>query len=165
MLTPLIAAAAALASALPSGSTSTYTTLDLKRCTVLERGTEDDWSVWRCPGYRGVPLIVESGDGRHDIDAGTRDKDGHWSSPFDDIPARVEWRVDRGRPFAIIYRLTVATPERPRTSRLLVETIGRPGRPGCRVADIPGSARDANARARRAADRIRAKTATCLSAP
>lgn len=53
MLTLLTAAVA-----LASGATSAYTTLDLKRCVVLERGTEDDWSVWRCPGYRGIPLIV-----------------------------------------------------------------------------------------------------------
>lgn len=142
--------------------TSAYSGLDLKRCKLLERGTEGEWAVWRCPGYGGVPLIVESGDGRHDIDAGVPDNEDHWSAPFDDIPARVEWRLDRGKPFAIIYRLTVATPERPRTSRLLVETIGRTGRPGCRVADIPGSAPDANARARRAADRILARTARCL---
>ena len=151
----LLTAAAALA-------TSAYTTLDLKRCKVLERATEGEWSVHRCLGHRGVPLIVQAGDGRHDIDAGVADKDDLWSSPFDDIPARVEWRLTRGKPFAIIYRLTVATPERPRTSRLLVETIGRPGRPGCRVADIPGSAPGANARARAAADKVLAKTATCL---
>lgn len=145
--------------------TSAYSGLDLKRCKLLERGTEGGWAVWRCPGYKGVPLIVESGDGRHDFDAGVPDQEDHWSSPFDDIPARVEWRLDRGKPFAIIYRLTVATPKRPRTSRLLVETIGRRGRPGCGIADIPGHAPDANAVARRAADHILVRTARCLPKP
>ena len=158
-----LVASAAAAPARGPAITSAYTNLDLDRCKQLERSDEGDSSVWRCPGYAGVPLFVESGDGRFDVDAGTIDKDEHWSAPFDDIPARVEWRLTGGKPFALIYRLTVATPEAPRTSRLLVETIGRGLTPGCRVADIPGAAPAANLLARQAADKIIAKTATCLS--
>ena len=143
--------------------TSAYTKLDLDRCTRIEHSSEGEWAVWRCAGVGGVSLYVESGDGRFDIDAGTRDKDNLWSGPFDDIPAKVEWRLRGGKPFALIYRLTIATPEAPRTSRLLVETIGRGNKPGCRVADIPGATPNSNQLARLAADKILAKTATCLS--
>lgn len=169
----LLAGAALAAIALASGATSApakrpvitsaYTALNLDRCTKLEHSAEGDWSVWRCPGIAGVPIYIESGDGRYDIDAGTRDKDELWSGPFDDIPAQVEWRLRGGRPFALIYRLTIATPEHPRTSRLLVEKIGRGSVPGCRTADIPGATPDANNVARQTADRIVEGRATCLS--
>lgn len=165
------AALAAIAAADPAAAapakrpviTSAYTDLNLDRCTKLEHSAEGDWSVWRCPGIAGVPIFIESGDGRYDIDAGTRDKDELWSGPFDAIPARVEWRLRGGKPFALIYRLTIATPEHPRTSRLLVEKVGRGSTPGCRTADIPGATPDANVVARQAADRIARGGATCLS--
>lgn len=160
------AALATIAAAAPAKGpviTSAYTDLNLDRCKQLERGEEGDWAVWRCPGIAGVSIYIESGDGRYDIDAGTRDKDDLWSGPFDDIPKRVEWRLKSGKPFALIYRLTIATPEHPRTSRLLVEKVGRGSTPGCRTADIPGATPDANIVARQAADRILTKTTTCLS--
>ena len=157
------AAFAATAPAKAPAITSAYTDLNLDLCKKLEHSEEGDWSVWRCPGIAGVSIYIESGDGRYDIDAGTRDKDELWSGPFDDIPARVEWRLSGGKPFALIYRLTIATPEHPRTSRLLVEKVGRGSIPGCRTADIPGATPDANAVARRMADKILAKTAACLS--
>lgn len=160
------AALATIAAAAPAKGpaiTSAYTDLNLDRCKQLEHGEEGDWSVWRCPGIAGVSIYIESGDGRYDIDAGTRDKDELWSGPFDDIQKRVEWRLKGGKPFALIYRLTIATPEPPRTSRLLVEKVGRGSAPGCRTADIPGATPDANRVARQAADDILTKTATCLS--
>lgn len=160
-----IAALVASAAAQAKGPaiTSAYTDLNLDRCKQLERGEEGDSAVWRCPGLRGVAIYIESGDGRYDIDAGTRDKDELWSGPFDDIPARVEWRLKSGKPFALIYRLTVVTPGLPRTSRLLVEKVGRGSIPGCRTADIPGATPDANLVARKAADRIAQGRVKCLS--
>ena len=161
-----IVALAVIAAAAPAKGpaiTSVYTNLNLDRCTQIERIEEGDWSVWRCPGFGGVALFIESGDLRYDIDAGTRDKDELWSGPFDDIPARVEWRLKGGKPFALIYRLTITTPEHPRTSHLLVEKVGRGSTPGCRTADIPGATPDANTVARQAADRIAQGRVKCLS--
>lgn len=159
----LLATVAAAAPAKGPVITSAYTELNLDRCKKLEHSEEGDWSVWRCPGIAGVSIYIESGDGRYDIDAGTRDKDELWSGPFDDIPTRVEWRLKSGKPFALIYRLTIATPEHPRTSRLLVEKVGRGSTPGCRTADIPGATPDANIVARQAADRIAQGRVKCLS--
>jgi hypothetical protein len=142
--------------------TSAYTRLDLGRCTQIERIEEGSSAVWRCPGYAGVPLYVETGDERFDLDAGTRDQDALWSETFDTLPTMVEWRLSGGKPFAIIYRLTVANPDRPKTSRLLVESIGRRAKFGCRIADIAGATARANAVARRAATKILNATATCI---
>jgi hypothetical protein len=146
----------------PSSVTSAYTKLDLDRCTLVETDEVGSFANYRCPGIRGVPLIVEVGDDRYDLDAGVADRDELWGQTFDEPGTSVEWRLQRGRPFALIYRLTGTNPERPRTSRLLVETIGRPGKPGCRVAEIAGSAPNANQAARDAAAKILAGTARCL---
>ena len=140
----LLIALAAMASAAPAAPavTSAYTKVDLERCKEIERRDEEASSaVWRCSGYRGVPFYVELGDERIDIDAGLRDKDELWSNTFDQTPATVEWRLNGGKPFAIIYRLTVSNSDRPKTSRLIVETIGR--RDQARLPDRRHSRRDA----------------------
>ena len=115
----------------------------------------------RCKGYAGVPLFVQNGDDRYDVDAGREDADEFWSDSFDYPGATVEWRIARGKPFAIIYRLDNANPDNPKWSRLIVETVGGP-KPGCRVASIDGRARDANVQARRATDLILSGPLRCL---
>ena len=133
--------------------TSAYTDLNLRRCRSLTYQQEGESASWRCPGYRGVPLFVLTGDGRYDIDAG-RDN-GTWESvpPFNDFGPRVEWRLRGGRPFAIIYRLSLAQDENSEWSRsvLGVETVGG-NRPGCLIAWVDAATPDANAVARREAD-------------
>ena len=110
-----------------------------------------------------VPLFVQNGDERYDVDAGAADDDAIWSATFDYPGRTVEWRLRQGRPFAIIYRLVPANPEaRGVVSTLMVETVGTKAHPGCRVAMIAGSAKDANARSRAAADRILLARPPCL---
>lgn len=148
--------AGALACSAPAAAqprtTSAYTPLDLDRCRVLSRVEEGASVVWRCPGHGGVPLFVLSGDERYDLDAGI--DNGTWESrqEFSSPPRRVEWRLRGGRPFAIIYRLTLTADDGGGTI-LVVETVGRPGAPGCEIALIHGSVPNANAVARRHADR------------
>ena len=142
--------------------TSAYTTLNLDRCAPLDRGDTPEWAEWRCAGYRGIALFVQNGDDRYDVDAGVADKDEIWANTFDYPGKTVEWRISAGSPFAIIYRLLPANPDAPRVSTLVVETIGVRGKPGCRVAMIPGSAKNANLQARVAADRILRSRPPCL---
>lgn len=131
---------------------SVYTPLDLAACEMIEAIPEGESARRRCPGFAGVPLFVNAGDGRFDVDAGV-DNDNFESLPnLNDLGARVEWRHTGGRPFAIIYRLSNADAERPASSTLIVETIGRVGSPGCEVGRIDGALADANARARAMAD-------------
>jgi hypothetical protein len=142
--------------------TSAYTTLNLDRCAPLDRGDAPEWAERRCAGYRGISLFVQNGDDRYDVDAGVADKDEIWANTFDYPGKTVEWRISAGKPFAIIYRLLPANPDAPQVSTLVVETIGVGGKPGCRVAMIPGSAKNANAQARAAADRILRARPPCL---
>jgi hypothetical protein len=153
----LILLAAAAAAVQP---TSAYANVDLDRCRVVSQVEEGASVTWRCAGYGGIPLFVLSGDDRFDVDAGV--DNGVWESPgrFSSPPTRVEWRLRGRRPFAIIYRLTLSGYQEPTTSVLAVETIGRPGAPGCVIAWIPGSMPNANAVARARAD-IRAARFRC----
>ena len=147
-----VLAAAALAAAPPPASR--YTMLDLGRCRVLERIAEGESIRLRCPGLGAIPLFVNEGDGRSEIDAGY--DDGEWESlaPFNTLGDRVEWRLSGGHPFAIIYRLRFSASETaPAGSALIVEAIGRRGAPGCRLGMVDGALPDANARARALADR------------
>ncbi len=150
----------------PAAITSADTKLDLAKCTTIHESYEAGLSAtWKCPGYAGIPLFVELGDERFDLDAGQLDHDGLWSDTFDNPPTTVEWRLKGGKPFAIIYRLSVANPDAPKSSRLKVETIGDlkdPAKFGCRIADIEANDPDANKTARDIADLIPKGEATCI---
>jgi hypothetical protein len=157
MIIPLLA----LAAFAPAQATdSVYTELNLDRCRTLEVIEEGESVRRRCPGLGAVPLFVNAGDGRFDVDAGV--DNGVWESlaAFNEIGPRIEWRRAGGRPFAIIYRLRLTGPEHPPGSTLIVETIGRRGAPGCQVAAVDGALPDANVRARAIADR-QARTFRC----
>jgi hypothetical protein len=134
-------------------ATSAYTDLNLKRCTVSRSIPNEGASTdWRCPGYRGIPLLVAEDDLRFDIDAGVATADFETASRFNFPRPRIEWRLRGGQPVAIIYRLVLSWNDLPKRTILGVETIGQRGRPGCLVAWVAASAPDANAAARQQAD-------------
>ena len=140
--------------------TSSYTPLDLDNCEIVSvaHAGEGDWTHRRCR-RGGVELFVSEDDARFDIDAGV--DNGEWESAaaLNELGPQLEWRSEGGRPFALIYRYTMQEAMPGGRSMLAVESIGRPGRPGCLVALIratPG----ANVRARRIAD-TRARSFRC----
>jgi hypothetical protein len=158
---PLLALAAlAPAPAAAQATSSVYTELNLHRCRTLEVVPEGESVRRRCPGLGAVPLFVNAGDGRFDVDAGV--DNNRWESlgGFNEIGPRIEWRRRNGRAFAIIYRLRLTGAEQPPGSSLIVETIGRRGAPGCQIAVVDGALPDANVRARAIADR-QARTHVC----
>lgn len=135
------------------GVTYAYTTIDLDRCTVTDSNVDEGgWAERRCPGHGGLPLFVDDGDGRFDIDAGMRNSGFDTLGAFNNPPETVEWRMRDGVPFAIIYRLHDVSMETSGRSVLFVETVGRPGEPGCVIGRVAGNLADANLRAREMAD-------------
>jgi hypothetical protein len=150
-----IAAAASPAAAQRRAAiTSVYTGLDLDRCRELRHVEEGSSTEWSCPGYGGIPLWVAIGDERFDVDARRDNGDFETTSRFNEPGPRVEWRLRRGRPFAIIYRLRTLGAERAEGSVLGVESIGEGRRNGCLIAWVNGAVPDANAAARAQADRF-----------
>lgn len=162
---PANASAAPKAEAAPAaapGITSTYTDIDLARCQSLSSDPESDSASWRCPGYNGIPVFISSGDLRYDVDAGVDNQNFETLPPFNENPTRIEWRLRDGNPFAIIFRLRLATNEQTEwsASALGVATVGTAGKPGCTIAWIDGNVPEANAVAQRIADQ-RAPGAPC----
>ena len=139
---------------------SVYTNLDLARCEVVAHDAESGSSLRLCRGYGGFSLYVGEDDDRVDVDAGM--DNGAWEGPggFNRLGPRVEWRLRRGRPIAIIFRYILTGADQPPGSRLAVESIGRNGRPGCLVSMIDGALPNANELARQRAD-TRAEAFRC----
>lgn len=132
---------------------STYTELDLRSCEQIEAMEEGESSTWRCEGIKGLDFWVDSGDGRFDLDVGTRTPtDFATIGAFNDIEPTLEWRQENGEPFAVIFRYRDVALETPDRTVLAVEKIGLDGQEGCRVAQISGDTPDANRRAREIAD-------------
>jgi len=154
MKTAFAAGVFALAIGAPAAAqraTSAYTPLDTDRCQVIEQIEEGASVRWRCPGYAGVPLFFNAGDDRFDLDAGIDNQEWESLSPLNSAGPNVEWRLHGNRPVAIIYRL-IPVPEAQMAPVLIVETIGRRGRPGCEIARVNAQRADANERARSEAD-------------
>lgn len=136
-----------------TGLASTYTTLDLDKCQLVDEETEEGTGAeWRCAGFGEVPLIVEEGDGRFDVDAGIRNDRFETIGAFNSLGDNVEWRLRDGKPFAVIFRYLDATPEAKGRTVLAVEKVGAAAAPGCRVAQVAGDVPDANQVARDLAD-------------
>ena len=150
-----------LLAALAGAPTSAYTQLNLDNCEIysVAHAGEGDWSNRRCPGRNGVTLFVNEDDARFDVDAGVDNNEWESPSPLNQLGPQVEWRLEGGRPFAIIYRYTISEAMPGGRSMLAVESVGRTGRPGCLVALITATPA-ANARARQIAD-TRARTFRC----
>lgn len=136
-----------------AGNASAYTSLDLDKCKLVDEQAEEGTSAeWECPGFGDVPLVVEEGDGRFDIDAGVKNAAFETVGAFNSLGDTVEWRLKDGKPFAIIFRYSDATEEGKGRTVLAVEKVGDLALPGCRVAQIAGDVENANEVARELAD-------------
>ncbi len=146
-----------------TGIRSVYSSIKASACKTIATNDEAEYREQKCTGFAGVPLYIKEGDLRADLDAGAM---GEFLTPgpFNAASDTVEWRVGQnGQPFAIIFRLTSDVPDQPKQSWLMVETVGKGGKPGCRLAEIPGVTRDANKVARDKADAAADGKAKCMT--
>ena len=145
--------------------TSAYGTLDLDACEVLTRQEEGEGATFACDPIGGVPIFVQSGDGRFDLDAGVANEAFQSIGAFNDIAPRIEIRSDNGEPFAVIFRYQDVSLQSDNRSVLAVETIGTQDDPGCRIAQIGGGTAAANQRAREIADQAADGESDCDAQP
>ena len=131
---------------------SVYGTVDLDQCEVLSQQEEGESATFRCDPVADVPIFVQAGDGRFDLDAGAKNEQFQTISAFNEIAPRLEIRMDEGEPFAVIFRYRDVSLQSNNRSVLAVESIGSSDSPGCRIAQIGGGAGAANQRAREIAD-------------
>lgn len=152
--------AAPLAQAAPD---SAYTKLHAEdTCKVTAEPAEDeggDWSELLCTGYGDYPVYLSYADARESMFYGfpPGDKPTSWESfnGFNGVSGTIEWRLDKGVPFATILRWSIATdvPEK-NIEVLVVSKVAQPDdHDGCVVGyvvapDNPGH----NVQAREIAD-------------
>jgi hypothetical protein len=147
---------------------SVYTPLGEKQCRVLKsaKSENDDFSA-RCSGVAGYKLIFSEGDLRQNISVVTPKGEEHslelWSvvsSGFSTVGPKVEWRLAKSTPVALIIRYNTsedaASPNK-NTSYLAVAKITATD---ICITDKISPGPNANEDARRAADN--ATTKPCL---
>ena len=152
-LWPLPAAAGAISSA--------YTSFDIKHCKVLDAANPaEEWGgSWLCAGYGGLKVYVAEGDLREMLAYG-RNPRKHCAatqsfSAFNSAFPTIEWRLDAGKPFAVIQRFSVSRPDDSDKSETWLAVTRLEDGNSCRAAVIKGSMPKANALARQAADQSR----------
>jgi hypothetical protein len=153
---------------------SVYTSTAPKDCRAVgAKNGVDDSGTWVCPGLDGWVVLVSEDDLRETISVGRNRAAAAkepaaqaWFGPFSSTTTTVEWRTQRGKPFAIIQRWHIADNSdqdkdgRPRDKAMLAVTRLPPG-VVCHVAYVDVAANpNANELARQAANEI-ARGFTC----
>jgi hypothetical protein len=145
---------------------SSYTSTAPKQCRIIGPSNGVDDSMVRvCPGKTGWQVLIAEDDLRETVSVGRNriwaEKEAAaqaWFSPFNSAGNTVEWRMQNGRPFAIIQRWQLDDNAdqdesgRPKPKAMLVVTRLPPG-PVCHVAYVDVAANpNANELARNDAD-------------
>jgi hypothetical protein len=136
---------------------SVYTSTNTKACRTIESNPDEaGWYRGRCKGVGGYTLELTEGDLRQNLIVITPGKKEHdlqltsYYPRFSAVGEKVEWRVKKGVPVALIARYNVSKDdEGGNISYLMISKIGK--KESC-VVDViePGSRQ--NERARDAAD-------------
>ena len=143
---------------------SVYTSTTTKTCRTIHQSDKYAGSYeGECPGVGGYKLRLLEGDIRQTLNVITPAKKKFelqfWSfyGGFSTIGEKVEWRVKKGVPVALIARYNVANAEdsTKNTSYLLISKIGRTS--SC-VTDVVEPGPRQNERARELADAASGKT-------
>ena len=145
-------------SVLAQNASSVYTSTRAESCRTIESNPDEGGSYeGECRGVAGYKLRVMEGDLRQALDVITPGKKRFelikWGlfGGFSLIGAKVEWRIKRGVPVALIARYSVANAEdsSKSTSYLIVSKIG--SKASC-VTDIVDPMAKQNEKARELAD-------------
>ena len=138
---------------------SVYSDLDLNKCKAIKlySGEEGEGGFWQCRGIKGYDAFYWEGDLRGNMAFGPQARSQCASSQsfgrFNSPGAKIEWRMENGKPFATILRWFTDNGESETNSKLdwLVVTKLN-GRDSCRTALIDSGLPDANTIARQKAD-------------
>lgn len=147
---------------------SIYTSTRTSACRTIKAASEGTGSyIGECRGVGGYKVRLIEGDIRQTLDiitpAGKKFELNFWNvfGSFSSIGEKIEWRVNRGVPVALIARYNVADPEgiRGNTSYLMVSKAGPAS--SC-VTDVVKPGPSQNEEARRLADAAPAKQCKAL---
>ncbi len=135
--------------------TSVYSDFDIAKCKTVSTSEEDGGGVWKCKGINGFDVIYSEGDLRGTVGFGKYADDqctshqsfGHFNSPG----TKIEWRMEKGKPFATIMRWFTDNGEPDGKQNWLVVTKLN-GKDACRTALIDTKYTNANAVAQQKAE-------------
>lgn len=139
--------------------TSLYSDLDFAKCEALQlyTGDEGEGGEWQCKGIKGHDVMFWEGDLRGNIAFGPLARSQCSSAQsfgaFNAPGAKIEWRMENGKPFATILRWSTDNGSGEAGSKqnwLVVTKLN--GRDACRTALIDTKYPNANSVARANAD-------------
>jgi hypothetical protein len=160
ILTTVIAAGAQI--------TSTYTTID-KKCRTLSMSSKpiDSFEV-ACTGVAGYKVRLVGLDSRESVNIITPSRKKFelhfWGLlyHFSSVSPKLEWRMKKGSPFALIARMNTDADDDKTKSWLVVSKIG--SKQSC-VVDIIDPGPGQNENARKSADRATAMPCKTVAPP
>ncbi len=159
-LTILAILAAGSSVSFAGSATSVYSDLNIENCKALQlfTGDEGEGGEWECQGIKGYSVMYWEGDLRGNIAFGPLARSQCSSAQsfgaFNGPGAKIEWRMDNGKPFATILRWSTDNGSGEPGARqdwLVVTKLN--GKDACRAALIDTKYPNANAVAREKADR------------
>lgn len=139
---------------------SAYTDFNAKKCRHIPGKEVEDYGEWHCKGYGGIPILMSAGDQRINVSYGKNAAEEPAASQtlasFNGEGDKIEWRIEKGKPFAAIMRWSTTKPDEKGGSirgSVLVVTKLNPGGV-CHVGYVDGHAnKNANELAREIADK------------
>ena len=149
---------------------SSYTDFNTRKCRHVPGKDVEDYGEWYCKGLQGIAVYMSAGDQRIYVSYGKNMKSAKSEkaasqtlASFNGEGSRIEWRLEKGKPFATIMRWsTTVTDDKGgpvRGAGLVVTRLGKAG--VCHVGYVDGRAnKNANVLARRIADE-RARNFVC----
>ncbi len=152
--------AATASFAFAGSATSVYSDLNIDKCKALQLfkgGNEGEGGEWECAGINGYDVMYWEGDLRGNIAFGPEARSQCTSAQsfgaFNAPGAKIEWRLDKGKPFATILRWSTdnGSGEAEAKQNWLVVTKLN-GKDACRTALIDTKYPNANLAARARAD-------------
>ena len=139
-------------------ATSIYSDFDIAKCKTISLSEEDGGGTWKCKGIKGYDVIYSEGDLRGTVGFGKNADDqcsAHQSfGRFNSLGSKIEWRMEKGKPFATIMRWFTDNGEPNGKQNWLVVTKLKNGE-ACRTALIDTKFPNANAVAQQKADSTR----------
>lgn len=142
---------------------SAYTDLDVNKCRHTPGTAEEDYGVWHCKGYRGIPVRVSAGDQRTQVSYGYNAKRQLAArttfAKFNSEGSKIEWRIEKradGKQiaFAAILPWNVTySNDKGDSMRVQIFVVTRLGLSVCHVGYVDGQAnKNASELARKIAD-------------